>query len=195
MDINEKINFINTEKKKFDNLITNTYEKLSTSLDKINIAYEQHRNFIDYIKIIKIYEKYKWDNFKNEYNIIKKNITKDKKLLYEVTKFHGNIIKYYLTNEIENINHKIQEISNNTELLLYKFNKLRRIHEDLANICKNMSKNANILKINMLTEEIKPLLNKLYNNYLNTKILRHEINKYKTIKRQIITKINKFIKN
>lgn len=99
-----KIELIDQAKYKFDELLTNSTKELDFNLNSIDQLYDNHSDFIDFIKIMNIYEVYRWTKLKVDYNFIKIKITKDKKVIYRITKFLNSLTNYYTQIEIDNIN-------------------------------------------------------------------------------------------
>jgi tRNA(Ser,Leu) C12 N-acetylase TAN1 len=192
MEINEKIIKINLDKNKLQILINDTLSIILNNINKINNQYDNHHDFISFSKIMKIYEKYRWSMLKYDYNNIKKNITKDKKLVHNISKLYGTIINYYTNDEISEINFQVQTISKNTEFMLYKFNQLKRIHDDVSNLCNNMIKNDNIIKINIFLKNNTDIFIKLYENYISIKLLNQQYKKLINIRRKLGYKIKNY---
>ena len=179
MNIYAKCQQIQIDKAKLENLIDSTKQKLLFNIDKIDSIQREHKDFINFIKIIKIYELYRWTNLKYEYKNIKNTVTKDKKHYYIISKLYSNIISYYSEIEINNINLTIKFIKENTDLMLYNFNFLKRQHADILNTCKYLVKSDQFLKINEMNEDIKPIIIKLYKNYLDIKMTNKHYYKLK----------------
>jgi hypothetical protein len=137
-----------------------------------------------------LYENYRWTNIKSDYIFIKKKINKDKKIIHVITKFFGSITNYYTQNEIDDNNFRIKDISCKIELMLYKFNKLQRIHNGFHNKRKYMIKNESVIKIDNFDSTNKHLLLKLYENYISIKMLNIKFKNLRNIRKNLIHEIN-----
>jgi hypothetical protein len=153
-------------------------------------------DFISFIKIINVYEIYRWNNIKSEYSFIKKKINKDKKTIHIITKLFASLTNYYNQNEIDNINININNISSKTDLMLYNFDKLHIIHNNVCIKKKHIVYNDDFIKIDSINDDNKQILSKLYENYISIKLLNNEQNNLKNIKKQLVRDIkNLSIKN
>jgi hypothetical protein len=138
---------------------------------------------------MKMYEIYKWSGLKMDYNQIKKTVTQAKKVPNVITKMYGKIIGYFDYNNINRINNQIKKIGELNQNMLFHFNELKKIHDDVHNKCKYMVKNNQITKIEIITDEIKPLIQKLYENYIDIQLVNKQTNNLKSIKMSIIREI------
>ena len=181
-----KIELIDQAKYKFDELLTNSTKELDFNLNNIDQLYDNHSDFIDFIKIMNIYEVYRWTKLKVDYNFIKIKITKDKKVIYGITKFLNSLTNYYTKIEIDNINFRIKDISYKIELMLYKFSKLQIHHNKVTNIIKNIMKNNAIIIINNINDANKILIQKLYENYISIKMINIQYKKLRNLRKQLL---------
>lgn len=181
-----KIELIDQAKYKFDELLTNSTKELDFNLNSIDQLYDNHSDFIDFIKIMNIYEVYRWTKLKVDYNFIKIKITKDKKVIYRITKFLNSLTNYYTQIEIDNINFRIKDISYKIELMLYKFSKLQIHHNKVTNIIKNIMKNNAIIIINNINDANKILIQKLYENYISIKMINIQYKKLRNLRKQLL---------
>lgn len=181
----DKIIKIDKNKKQFDELLNKSIQELNSNINKIAIIYESHSNFINFVKTMNIYEKYRWKSLMLEYRQIKNKVNKDKKLIHTVTKFFGTLTNYYQHQEIENIKDQITRISNSIEIMLYKFLLLREHHYQTQLKCKYLIKKPSITIIENYNEQTKPILTKIYENYINIKLLNQQFIKLKNMKRKI----------
>jgi lactam utilization protein B len=189
MDINEKTITINKDKENLLSLINNIEKKLEDAIIDIEENNKKHKEFIVFIDLMKMYEIYKWSGLKTDYNQIKKTVTQAKKVPNAITKMYGKIIGYFDYNNINRINNQIKKIGELNQNMLFHFNKLKKVHNDVHNKCKYMVKNNQIIKIEIITDEIKPLIQKLYENYINIQLINKQTNNLKSIKMSIIREI------
>ncbi len=180
---------INQKKQELKSLIDSISHKIKLNLDNIQDVNEKHTEFIIFVDIMKVHELYKWTNLKLEYNSVKKHVTKDKKAYHTISKLYGKIINYYQPDEINNLNMEIKSIYDLNETMIYKFTILKKLHEESGNKCKYMIKNPNIIKIEYLTNEIKPLVTKLYENYIGIKLLNKHLSQLKNVKSNLLHEI------
>jgi len=190
LDKIDKINKINQSMCKFNDLLTNTEKELGFNLLKIEQSLETHNDFVNFVEIMNIYEDYRWTNIKSEYNFIKKKINKEKKVTRQITKFFGSLTNYYTLLEIDNINIRIKDITTNIELIIYNFNKLQRLHDDVHNKRKYMIRNPNIVKIDCFDDSNKHILLKLYENYISIKLLNMKFKNLRNVRKNLIHEIN-----
>jgi len=181
----EKVYKISQSMCKFNELLNMTTKDLDSNLNKIEQLQEAHLNFVNFVKTVNLYESYKWINIKYDYNFIKNKINKDKKIIHVITKFFGSITNYYTLIEIHNINIKINDISCKIELMIYKFNKLQILHNQVHNKSKYMIRNNSVIKINNFNNINKHLLLKIYENYNSIKIVNIKIKNLKNIKKYL----------
>jgi hypothetical protein len=189
--MDDKVDTINTSKNNMVLLIDNTLASLSNNIQRIEDNKKKHNDFINFVEVMKIYEIYKWTGLKMDYNQIKKNVNKDKKLLGKITKNYGKIIGYFDQDNIDVLNDKIKKICELKQLMLYYFVNLKKAHDDVHNKCKYMVKNDQITKIAKLTDDIKPLIQKLYENYIDIQFVNKQTNNLKSIKMSIVGEISK----
>lgn len=192
----DKMNKISQSMQDFNKILIDTNNELDFNLNKINQLQDICNDFISFIKIINVYEIYRWTNIKSEYNFIKKKINRDKKTIHDITKLFASLTNYYTQNEIDGININIDNISCKTDLMLYNFNKLHIIHNDVCNKKKYIVKNDEYIKIDSINDDNKQILSKLYENYISIKLLNNKLNNLKNMKKQLIRDIKKLsIKN
>jgi hypothetical protein len=181
-----KIDLINQAKYKFEELLTNSTKELDFNLNYIKQLYDNHTDFINFIKIMNIYEVYRWTNLKFDYNFIKIKTTKDKKIIYGITKFLNSLTNYYNQIEIDNINFRIKDISYKIELMVCTFIKLQIYHNNITNKMRNVIKNNTIIKINNINDANKNLIQKLYENYISIKLINIQYKKLRNLRKQLL---------
>jgi hypothetical protein len=120
-----------------------------------------YKDFINLIEMTKIFEIYKWNKIKIDYNNIKKKITKDKKIYYDILKLYGKIITYFSEKENINIDSDIKSIYSKQELMIYNFINLKKIHKYMYQKYTSYIKNNNIIKITYKNDTIDILLKQL----------------------------------
>lgn len=190
IDPAEKIIKISQSMSKFNELLISTTKELDFNLNKIEQLQENHLDFVNFVEIMNLYESYRWTNIKSDYNSIKKKINKDKKIIHGITKFFGSITNYYTQIEIDNINVRIKDISSKIELMIYNFNKLQRLHNEVHNKRKYMIRNDSVVKIDNLNDANKHLLLKLYENYISIKMLNMKFKNLRNVRKHLIHEIN-----
>jgi hypothetical protein len=186
-----KIESINKSKNELLLLIQAFDERLKVCLDKINENNKKHKEFIDFIELMKLYEIYKWSALKIEYKIIKKEVTKNKKYYKKITKNYGNLISYFDLSIIDNLNNQIKGLGQLNDDIFFNFIELKKKHHNVQNQCKYFIKNDQITKIDIITEEIKPLIQKIYENYIDILVINSKANSIKYIKTNILNDIKK----
>jgi hypothetical protein len=174
----------------FNESLINTIKEIDFNLIKIKQLHENHNDFINFVKTTKLYENYKWTNLISDYKFIKKKINKDKKCIHKITKFLCSLTNYYTQTEIDNINITINDITCNTELMMYKFNILHIQHIENCKKKNNMLKKKTIITINENNDANKQLLIKIYENYRSIKKLNIKINNLKYEKKHLKYEIN-----
>jgi hypothetical protein len=186
ININEKTNKIYHSMSKFDELLVNAEKELDFNLNKLEQLNEFHINFINFIQIMNIYEKYKWTHLKYEYRNIKKKNNKDRKIIHIITKFFSSLTNYYTIDQIDNINIKINNINSKIELMIYNFIKIQILHNQISLKIKSIIRNNSILKIDNINDTNKIILLKLYENYISIKMLNIQLNNLKNVKKNLL---------
>lgn len=195
MDKTDKINKINQSMCKFNELLSNTEKELNFNLVKIDQNIDAHNDFVNFVETMNLYEDYRWENIKSEYNFIKKKINKEKRLIHVITKFFASLTNYYTSTEIDRINTRIGTVSNDIELMIYKFNKLQRVHDEVHNKRKYMIRNPIVIKIDSINDSNKHILLKLYENYMSIKLLNIRFNNLRTVRKKLVHEINTIQQN
>ena len=175
MKLDDKKIVINNFKIKLEYLIKEGSIQLPINLNNIKINLIEHYNFINFIESINIYEKYKWDKLKEDYNRIKKKVNRDKKIYLKIINYYGIVNNYYTHNENNDIEIYIKKINENTEILKLEFEKLIIIHNIFINKSKNYIKNMKIIKVDISNKESSQLIKRLYQIYYELKILKKDI--------------------
>lgn len=186
-----KIESINKSKNELLLLIQAFDERLKGCLGKLNDNLKKHKEFIDFIEMMKLYEIYKWSSLKIDYNIIKKEVTKNSKFYKKITKNYGNLISYFDPSIIDNLNNQIKKLGQLNDDIFFNFIELKKVHHNVQNQCKYFIQNDQITKIDLITDEIKPLIQKIYENYIDMIIINTKANSLKSIKSNILNDIKK----
>ena len=187
--IDEKLEKINKTKEILLDQINYADCNLINNTTKINQVFEDHNDFIHFAELMKVYEIYKWNNLKLNYSHIKKKTNLDKKLYWQIIKLYSNIINYFSEEETNNISNKIRKIQSENDTMVYNYALLQKKHRDILNKCKYLIKNDQIIKIYETNSEIEPLIIKLYENYINIKVVNKKTQLLKNNKSNILNEI------
>jgi len=172
--VNKKL-YINNLKLKLELLIKNSLDDITNDLVIIKSNLEEHYSFINFIESIKLYEIYRWERMKQEYNKIKKKVNIDKKLYPNIIKIYGIVNSYYSSDDHENNNKMIIKIREHHNILLIEWNQMNKIHNDLIIKRKSYMKNNNIIKITQENNDSNNLIEKLYDIHYNLKQIKSEL--------------------
>jgi len=183
LKLSEKIKKISQSKNELDSLLKNTKNDINFNLNYIDESYCMHINFIEFAKSTNIYEKYKWDKIKLNYNFIKQKINKDKKNIKKIIQKLGLLSNYYTSVEIDIINVEINNINTQIDLMIYNFTILNRKHTDVYIKKNTIIKKSGVIIVHDIKYNIKDLLLQLYENY-------DKIKKNKIIIKKLRYKIN-----
>jgi hypothetical protein len=140
---------------------------------------------------MKLYEIYKWSALKMDYNDIKKEITKNRKNYKKITKTYGNLISYFDPSIIDKLNNQLKRICQINDDILIKFIELKKVHHTVQNQCKYFVQNDQITKIDIITDELKPLIQKIYENYIDILIVNKQVNNLRSVKMNILNDMKK----
>ena len=183
LKLSEKIKKISQSKNELDSLLKNTKNDINFNLNYIDESYCMHINFIEFAKSTNIYEKYKWDKIKLNYNFIKQKINKNKKNIKKIIQKLGLLSNYYTSVEIDIINVEINNINTQIDLMIYNFTILNRKHTDVYIKKNTIIKKSGVIIVHDIKYNIKDLLLQLYENY-------DKIKKNKIIIKKLRYKIN-----
>ncbi len=145
------------------NLVPNT-KKLMENL-------EDHTEFITFAELMKVYELYKWKSLKSTYTDIKKKTNSDKKVYNQIVKIYSNITNYLTEQEVNTVANTLRKLQGANEEMLYSYVLLQKKHRDVLNKCKYLIRNDEITKIYEINPQVQPLITKLYENYIDMKII------------------------
>ena len=176
---------INEDKQHFDNMINNIYDNIKCNITDLDDNMNNHVEFINFIKIMNLYEDYKWNTLKYNYMSIKKKVNIDKKTYKNLIDLYSDIISYYTSEQIEVNNKLMKEISEYYDMMLYSFIQLHNIHKDVYIKCKYFIKNNMIVKVNNITSDNKSILVELYQLYIDIKYTNKKLGIIQT-RKQII---------
>lgn len=132
---------------------------------------EAHKEFINFAELMKVYELYKWKSLKFKYTEIKKKTNLDKKLYNQIIRIYSNITNYLTEQEITKISNCIRKLQSENESMMYNYVLVQKKHRDISNKCKYLIKNDDITKIYEINPQVQPLITKLYENYIDFKIV------------------------
>ena len=173
--MDDKLLLINNNKEQLLNLIKSTSYDINYNINYINKLQNNYNIFINYIELIKIIKLYEWHDIKNDYILIKKKITKDKKLYDNIIKLYLKLVTYYSHDENNIINTDIKSIYSNIELMNYYYLILQKLNNNISAKINNYIKNNYYIKLYTY--------NILYNNIFIK--LEDIINEFKILDKQI----------
>jgi|UniRef100_A0A6C0ECT9 hypothetical protein len=171
---------IDSNKEKLSELIKIIFDKLDYNLNYIINLINKYNDILKYINILKIIKIYELNDIKNNYNYIKKKITKDKKIYKDITKLYGQIITYYTSIENNNINSDIKKIYSKIEEMNYNYYLLSKKNKNI-NI-SILIKNNNFIKLynyNILYEDILSKLDNIYFEIIELNKIKYMLKKNK----------------
>ena len=160
---------IEEDKSYFDSMINDIYDNIKYNINKLEDNISNHNEFINFIKIMNLYEDYKWRTLKYNYSKIKKKINMDKKTYKSLIELYGDIISYYTPELIEMNNKLMKEIREYYDMMIYGFIQLHNIHKDIYIKCKHFIKSDKIIKVNNITNDNMSLLIEFYQLYIDIK--------------------------
>lgn len=157
-------------------------ENLKANYNNINQLFLLYKEFMKFIRLLKIYEINRWLLLKQQYKELKIIIKKNKRLYKTVLKNYQNIYTYLSCDDIEINNNKLNNlkllIDNNT---FYMYN-LQKEHKFISNKLIRFIKNATIYKTSIINIMIVDMIN---NHYNKIKYIKKINNDYKVIKNKI----------
>ena len=165
MNIQNKKRLINNLKVNLEYLINESLYELPNNITQIKNIYNDHKIFINFVEKINLYEDYKWNKIKQDYNKVKKKINQDKKLYLKIVRIYGVVNNYYLIDEFNNKNKIIQQINEYNYIIMIEWNEIKKLHRILT--CKRSSyiKNINIIKVFNMNKEYENLIKRIYEIY------------------------------
>jgi len=172
MKFDAKKLYIDNQKIKLELLIKELEIQLPININTTIEILNNHYKFINFVKYIKIFEDYKWQIIKENYNILKKEINIDKNKYKKIIKIYGIINCYYSLDIINNNNNIIKSLYDKLCILNIEFCKLQELHNILINKRKNYIRNIKIIKIYKSNNDIIILINKLQEIYNKLKDLK-----------------------
>ena len=181
---------IEKNKTKFRNQIHAIQTNLENNIEIANNLTSNHFEFIKFSETMKIYEIYQWTDLKYTYKNIKEKISKDKKLANKIVKFYGNIINYFDPAEIEYFNNKTVLVHCLNDQMILSFYLLSNAHKIVLNKCGSMAKSDVFIKIKQINAIVKPIILKIYENYIDIQILNNKYIKLNHEKAKVLNDIN-----
>jgi hypothetical protein len=158
-------------------------DKLKTNYNSINELFLLYKDFMKFIRLLKIVELEKWELLKLKYKELKLNIKSNKQLYNTILKNYDEIIyKYIEKNAIEINNNKINKLKETLDTNNFHMYNLQKEHKFISNKFIQLKKNNNIYKTNKINFEIQSLLNEHYRKNININKIN---NNYKVIKNKI----------
>ena len=173
---------INTNKEKFEENVTSTYNTITNNIDNINNIISSHKEFLLFIEMMQVFEIYRWTTLKSEYNTIKKQFNMNKKLYRNVSELYGDVITYYNEENITKYNNMLKNIGSVNNTMLYTFIELKKLHKDVYKRFQQFIKNDNIIKIHEINDTNKEIIKELYQNYIDSKFINKMLANIKTKK-------------
>jgi hypothetical protein len=190
MDLEAKIELVNETKKIIDMLIKDGADKFLKYDQRIDEEVKKHNDFIDYVDKLKIYKKYEWDNLKNDYKDLKKSINKDKYIIQQTTKNFDIVLNYYSIEEGYNVNKKLNEIYEKSNLMLYNFKNLKKIHREVLNKLKIIAKSDDFIKIEIYNNKLIPIFTKFNEIYMDMKLIHKKLGDLRSRKGNLLYEMN-----
>lgn len=187
---------MNLDKKKI--LINDLKIKLTLNVDKLLIELpiifdlikdniNTHYSFIKFVELMNIYEEYKWEMIKENYNKIKKKYNLNRKLYPQIIKIYGTVNNYYSPDEFNKMNLIINKFKDDCSLLIIEWEKLKKLHTFLINKRKNYVRNTSIIKIYKTNKEYEQFIERLYQIYDDLTKLKKEMKILKSNKHILVT--------
>jgi hypothetical protein len=175
MNLDNKKVLITNLKIKLELLIEESLIQIPINMNTIKNSLDEHYDFINFIESMNIYEDYKWEKIKEEYNKIKKKVNINKKLYPEIIKIYGIVNNYYSIDEFNNKNSIIKKLNEDNILLKIEYEKIKKLHNIFIIKRKNYVKNMKITKIYITDKDSEQLIERLYQIHNDLKILKKEI--------------------
>ncbi len=144
---------------------------LEPNTKKLMENLEDHTEFITFAELMKVYELYKWKSLKSTYTDIKKKTNSDKKVYNQIVRIYANITNYLTEQEVTTIANTLRKLQGANEEMMYSYVLLQKKHRDVLNKCKYLIRNDEITKIYEINPQVQPLITKLYENYIDMKII------------------------
>jgi hypothetical protein len=170
-----KVTIIYEHKKKFEALLESSIINITNYINNITKCYQVYNDFINFVKSVNIFDKEQYLLIKLNYNSIRINICKNKHIYILLIKNLDILSNYYDYTHIEIFNKKIDTIKCNTELMFYEFNKLKRYNYEINNKMRYFKNNPQMIFIEETNENIKLIIDKIYKNFINIKLLNQKL--------------------
>jgi hypothetical protein len=170
-----KVSIINENKKKFESLLESSIIIITNYINYITKFYQVYNNFINFVKSVNIFDKEQYSLIKLNYNSIRINICKNKHIYTLLIKNLDILSNYYDYKHMEIFNKKIDTFKCNNDIMLFEFYKLKRYNQDINNKMRNFKNNSQMIFIETSNENIKLIIDKIYKNYINIKLLNQKL--------------------
>jgi len=171
-----------------DNIIKHTnniillQDKLKASYNDINELFSLYKDFMKFIRLIKIFEHIKWISLKEKYKELRINIKSNKILYYTILRNYETLYKYLSVDEIEINNNTINNLKETLETNNFYMYNLQKEHKFITNKCMQIIRNNSLYKTYKINIEIQNLLNENYRKIIYINKINNE---YKIIKNKI----------
>ncbi len=189
--LEEKKEKINSAKKILEEKILYAESNLEPNTLRLQQNLEDHIEFIHFAELMKVYEIYKWKTLKSTYSAIKKKTNLDKKVYNQIIRIYADINCYLTEQEATTIANTIRKLQGLNENMMYSYVLLQKKHRDVLNKCKYLIRNQDIAKITEINPQVQPLITKLYENYIDIKIINKKTRILSNAKSNILTEIQR----
>lgn len=189
--LEEKKEKINSAKKILEEKILYAESNLEPNTLRLQQNLEDHIEFIHFAELMKVYEIYKWKTLKSTYSAIKKKTNLDKKVYNQIIRIYADITCYLTEQEATTIANTIRKLQGLNENMMYSYVLLQKKHRDVLNKCKYLIRNQDIAKITEINPQVQPLITKLYENYIDIKIINKKTRILSNAKSNILTEIQR----
>jgi hypothetical protein len=164
---------------------------LESNTKKLMENLEDHTEFITFAELMKVYELYKWKSLKSTYIDIKKKTNSDKKVYNQIVRIYSNITNYLTEQEASTVANTLRKLQGANEEMMYSYVLLQKKHRDVLNKCKYLIRNDEITKIYEINPQVQPLITKLYENYIDMKIINKKSRILSNVKSNILGDIQR----
>lgn len=189
--LEEKQEKIKMAKKLLLDKIVYAEANIESNSNKLIEILESHNEFINFAELMKVHELYKWKSLKTKYAEIKKKVNTDKKLYNQIIRIYSNITNYMSEQEITQSSNTIRKLQSENENMMYNYLLLQKKHRDVSNKCKYLIRNDDITKIYEFNSKIQPVITKLYENYIDIKIINKKTKLLKNARSNVLGEIQR----
>jgi hypothetical protein len=156
----------------FPELINTTFNKIIELNSKYNYNYK-------FLKLLNIYEISKWKNLCNEYKALKKLVIANKHAYKKIINEFQILYKYYDLSVVETKTTLIDKFKNILDNNIFKLLTLQKTYKLINLFVSANIKKSNIIKVNIIPDNIKILLDLAYNIYNDLHELKYIIKRTK----------------